>query len=96
MSRKSYNPPPFENVPTEAFEDAIAHVEKKLGLTGQPRAIVFHEKDGRRHCHAVWSRIDAVAMKSIPMSHSKRKLMEVSRVLYREHGWQMPRGMMNS
>jgi hypothetical protein len=28
--------------------DAIAQIEKKIGLEGQPRAIVFHEKDGRR------------------------------------------------
>jgi hypothetical protein len=26
-------------------------------LNGQPRVIVFHEKNGRRHAHCVWSRI---------------------------------------
>ncbi|MEW8048825.1 MAG: relaxase/mobilization nuclease domain-containing protein [Candidatus Thiodiazotropha sp.] len=92
----SLNPPPSANVPTSAFEDAIARVEKKLGLQGQPRAIVFHEKEGRRHCHAVFSRIDTQAMKAIPLSHSKRKLMDVARALFREHGWTMPRGLINS
>lgn len=33
-------------------------IERKLGLEGQPRAIVFHEKEGRRHAQAIWSRID--------------------------------------
>ena len=33
--------------------------KRKLGLDDQPRAIVFHEKDGRRHAHVVWSRIDS-------------------------------------
>lgn len=92
----SLNPPPSENVSTQVFRDTIERVEQKLGLTGQPRAIVFHEKKGRRHCHAVWSRIDAQAMKAIPLPHTKRKLMDISRALYLEHGWKMPRGMMAS
>lgn len=92
----SLNPPQSENVSTADFEDAIARVENKLALTDQPRAIVFHEKEGRRHCHAVWSRIDMEAMKTIPLSFSKRKLMDVSRELYLEHGWKMPRGLMHA
>ena len=71
----SLNPPPKENVSTQSFEAAIARVEAKLGLESQPRAVVFHEKEGRRHCHAVWSRIDTQAMKAIPLSFSKLKLM---------------------
>lgn len=89
----SLNPPPAEHVPTAVFEDAIERIEQKLGLHGQPRAIVFHEKEGRRHAHAVWSRIDTEAMKAIPLPYSKRKLMDISRELYREHGWTMPNGL---
>lgn len=92
----SLNPPPSENVPTQAFENAINRIEHKLGLDDQPRAIVFHEKHGRRHAHAVWSRIDTNEMKAINLSFTKRKLMEVARELFREHGWQMPRGLMRS
>lgn len=33
----------------DAFEAAIKLSNRKLGLDGQPRAIVFHEKEGRRH-----------------------------------------------
>ncbi|MEM8773000.1 MAG: relaxase [Pseudomonadota bacterium] len=92
----SLNPPEEENVGVDVFEDAIVRIEEKLGLTGQPRAIVFHEKEARRHCHAVWSRIDADEMKAIPLPYTKFKLMEISRELYIEQGWQMPRGMMMS
>lgn len=88
----SLNPPPNARVTVEAFEDAIARVEAKLGLIGQPRAIVFHEKNGRRHAHCVWSRIDASRMRAINMAHSKRKLMDVSISLYCDHGWSMPEG----
>jgi len=61
----SLNPPSNENVSTKTFEDAIDRVETRLVLSGQPRVIVFHEKEGRRHCHAVWSRIDAELLKSV-------------------------------
>ena len=92
----SVNPPPSENVPTAVFEDAIRRAEEKLGLTDQPRAIVFHEKEGRRHCHAVWSRIKTDTMTAVQLSHSKRKLMEVSRALFLEHGWELPAGLRNT
>ncbi len=89
----SLNPPADANVSTEDFERAIGQCEKDLGLTGQPRAIVFHEKEGRRHAHAVWSRIDAQTMTARQMSFHKMKLQDVSRELYREHGWRMPEGL---
>lgn len=92
----SLNPPKDAEVSNEQFEDAIGRVEVKLGLTGQPRAIVFHEKNGRRHCHAVWSRIDAEELKAVQLSYSHKKLQTISRELYLEHGWKMPRGLVNS
>lgn len=92
----SLNPPPHERVRTEDFEAAIERAEAELGLGGQPRAIVFHEKEGRRHAHAVWSRIDVEEMKAIQLSFTKRKLTELSRELYIEHQWKMPRGLMRS
>mgnify|MGYP001795570829 CR=1 FL=1 len=86
--------PPIEATPTVAdFEDAIGKAERRLGLTGQPRAIVFHEKNGRRHAHAVWSKIDAATMRAINLSHYKRKLCDVSRELFLHHNWEMPAGL---
>ena len=70
----------------------IAHAEERLCLKGQPRAVVFHEKNGRRHAHVVWSRIDASSMKAINLPHFKRKLMGLSRKLFLELGWDMPAG----
>ena len=96
MYSLSLNPPQNENVSIEDFGDAIQRVENKLGLTGQPRAIVFHEKNGRRHAHAVWSRIILDQMKAVQLPHTKFKLRNISRELYMEHGWKMPRGFMNS
>ena len=92
----SLSPPETEQVPPEVFEAAIVQIEAKLGLAGQPRAIVFHEKQGRRHAHCIWSRIDAETMTAINLPHFKLKLRDVSRQLYIEHGWHMPAGLVNS
>ncbi len=91
----SLNPPPNERVPIEIFETAIEQIEQKLGLEDQPRAIVFHEKEGRRHAHVVWSRIDTEEMKAINLPFYKMKLKDVSRELYLEHGWKIPPGLID-
>ena len=91
----SLNPPPAENVSIEVFEKTIEDIEKRMGLSGQPRAIVFHDKAGRsRHAHCVWSRINVHKMRAINLPHYKLKLQDMSRQLYLEHGWKMPRGFM--
>lgn len=91
----SLNPPQYETVPVEIFEKAIGDIERRLGLSDQPRAIVFHEKKGRRHAHCVWSRIDAVKMKAINLTHTKYRLRDISRERYIEHSWEMPAGLRN-
>lgn len=42
---------------------AVEVLEEELGLQGQPRAIVMHEKNGREHIHVVWARTDMDTMK---------------------------------
>lgn len=89
----SLSPPAQANVSAQEYRETIDRIEKRLGLGGQPRAVVFHEKEGRRHAHCVWSRIDADTMTAKQLSFFKTKLMAVSRELYLEHGWEMPRGI---
>ncbi|XHB98201.1 relaxase [Nitratireductor sp. ac15] len=89
----SLNPPQQEHVPVEVFEKTINRIEDRLGLRGQPRAIVFHEKEGRRHAHCVWSRIDAQTMTAKQLSFFKTKLQSISRDLYLENGWKLPEGL---
>ncbi len=92
----SLSPPPTENVEIPVFEQAIQTIEDQLGLTGQPRAIVFHEKNGRRHAHCVWSRIRASDMRAINLPYFKSKLKDIARDLFIEHGWSLPRGFVSS
>ena len=89
----SFSPPETENVPIADFEAAILEAEQKLGLTGQPRAIVFHEKSGRRHAHAVWSRIDVQQMKAINLPFYQGRLTELSKDLFLQQGWRLPDGL---
>ena len=91
----SFNPPQGEDVSYDQFVDAFDRLEQKLGLADQPRAVVFHEKEGRRHAHVVWSRVDIDNMKVINMSHFKNKCTDISRQLYLEHGWDMPKGLID-
>lgn len=92
----SFSPPASSNLTQSQFVDAIDRVESACGLEGQPRAIVFHEKEGRRHAHAVWSRIDAETMTAKQLSFFKTKCRDVARSLCIEHGYKMPDGLTNT
>lgn len=74
------------------YLDYLDRTEKALGLEGQPRAVVFHIKDGREHCHCVWSRIDWQNEKAVHIAFDREKLMMVSRQFAREHGLALPEG----
>ena len=91
----SLNPPQSESVRIEVFERVADAIEERLGLTGQPRVIIFHEKEGRRHAHAVWSRIDTETLTARKLDFFKTKLNALSRELFLENGWAMPKGFEN-
>lgn len=81
-----------ERLTEEQRARAIDQLEAKLGLSGQARVVVVHEKEGREHCHIVWSRIDLDHMRAISDSHNYRKHEEVARDLEREFGHQRVQG----
>ncbi|MET1414401.1 Ti-type conjugative transfer relaxase TraA [Roseibium sp. HPY-6] len=96
----SLNPPKGADVDAAQFEETIERAEKRLGLTGQPRAIVFHHKRGRDgemrvHAHAVWCRIDTDKMKAIHHSYDHKKLEKLSLEIFQQNGWEIPRGFFN-
>ncbi len=95
MFSLSLNPPQQESAPVEYFEKAIVDIEDKMKLKGQPRVVVFHEKEGRRHAHVVWSRIDVDEMKAINLPFYKMKLQDISRQLFFQHGWEVPAGLLD-
>ena len=95
MFSVSLNPPETEIAPIEYFENAIGKIEERNKLTGQPKVIVFHEKEGRRHAHAVWSRIKVDEMKAINLPYFKTKLQDISRQLFFQYGWKLPEGLLN-
>lgn len=88
----SLSPPKEAQASAADFMAAADRAEALLGLTGQPRALVIHEKEGRRHAHVVWSRIDAQSMKAVNLPFFKTRLKGLSKELYLEHGWTLPEG----
>lgn len=95
MYSMSVNPPPGKTVSTADILGAVEESEKVLKLTGQPRAIVFHEKEGRRHAHVLWSLIDAREMKAVRLRYDREKLQPLTRELFLQHGWKMPPGLLD-
>ncbi|GAB5451170.1 MAG: hypothetical protein Hals2KO_14980 [Halioglobus sp.] len=76
----------------EQYLDFLHRVEDALGLEHQPRALVFHIKEGREHLHAVYSRIDAEKGKAVHMPFDRDKLMMVTRKFAKDYGLQLPNG----
>ncbi|MCP4934703.1 MAG: relaxase/mobilization nuclease domain-containing protein [bacterium] len=91
----SLNPPQDASASIEDFEDAVSRIAAKNGLENQPYVMVFHEKEGRRHCHAVFSRINVDEMKAINLPFYKNKCMDISIDLFLEHGWKLPQGFID-
>jgi hypothetical protein len=52
------NPAPAESyrMSDRDWIRAAEILEEHTGYSGQPRAMVLHEKDGRIHCHCIWQR----------------------------------------
>jgi hypothetical protein len=90
----SVNPDPRQRpVTREELYDYIGRAENALGLSDQPRAVIFHVKYGREHCHVVWSRVNGGSLRAVQISHDRQKLRSVTREFAREHALDLPPGM---
>lgn len=70
----------------EQWKRCVDLLEQELGLTGQNRAVVLHEKDGKEHLHVVWQRTDLETMKFISDSQNYAAHERVSQILEQEFG----------
>lgn len=61
----SLSPRDDEKLSPAQWEQAVDILADQLGLTGQPRIVILHEKNGREHVHAVFQRTDTDNMKVI-------------------------------
>lgn len=76
----SLNQQPHERMTDRDYVQAADILEKKLGLTGQPRAIIVQVNEkGRQHAHVVWSRIDLQTMTAISDSHYYHRRNDAAR-----------------
>lgn len=88
----SINVPIHERLGIDGWERAVDRLEEELGLTGQPRAVVMHEKLGREHVHVVWGRVRTDTLVAVADSHNYRKHELVARELEREFGHERVQG----
>lgn len=70
----------------EQWLRSVDVLEEKLGFTGQPRAVVMHEKNGREHIHVVWQRTDVERMRLVSDSYNYIAHEEASYQLEKEFG----------
>jgi hypothetical protein len=92
MYHASIDPDARYSMTREQWRESVDVLEKNLGLSDQPRAVVMHVKEGREHCHVVWSRINIETMKGISDSHNFRKHEETARDLERRFGHERVQG----
>lgn len=95
----SLSPPPNVDAPNAYFEDAVNQVAQEFKLEKQPYVLIYHEKEGRRHAHCVWSRIknDGDKFKTVTFSNDRLRLNKIAKGLYQQHGWtkEMPNGFID-
>ncbi len=76
----------------EQWQRAVDVLEKELGLEGQPRAVVMHEKHGRQHIHIVWQRTDIDTMTLVADSYNYKAHERASLALEQEFGHEIVPG----
>ncbi|MEJ1960029.1 MAG: relaxase/mobilization nuclease domain-containing protein [Gammaproteobacteria bacterium] len=81
----------YEMTPAQ-WKRAVDVLEETLGFTGQPRAVVMHEKNGRQHIHVVWQRTDIDTMTLRSDSKNYRAHEVASLALEQEFGHEMVPG----
>lgn len=68
------------------WERAADVLAEELGLSGQPRILILHQKQGREHVHVVWARTDLENGRLIADSHNYRAHEKASHRLEIEFG----------
>jgi hypothetical protein len=78
--------PDHETLTPEQWQQTADRIEKRLGLTGQPRAVYFHieDKTGAKHMHIGFSLIDADTMTVKPLPYFKFRFKALARQLEEE------------
>ena len=72
MYQANINPYDHEHLTPEQWKEAVATLEKNLGLEGHQRVVVEHFKEGRQHYHIVWNRVDVDSLRVADMGGNYR------------------------
>ena len=89
----SINPKEGEQLTPKQWEKSITSLEKNLGLVGHQKAVVIHEKDGRRHMHIVWNRVHPEELTAKRMSWNYIQHEQTARELEKDFGLDRVQGV---
>ena len=89
----SLSPRNDENLTPAQWEKAVDMLAEELGLTGQPRVVILHEKRGREHVHAVFQRTDVDEQKVISDSYNYPAHEQAARAIELEFGLEITQGV---
>ncbi len=89
----SINPDHRQPWKRDDYLELVARLERNMGMADQPRAVVFHVKEGREHCHVVWSRIDTEKMRAVQLSFDRKVLRRTAQEFAKDRGLTLPKGM---
>lgn len=85
------NPALDETMTSKEWIFAVDEMERRLGLTNQPRAVIYHEKSARPHLHVVWQRTDVEKGKVIDTKNDYYILKKLGRDLEKRFGHKLLR-----
>ena len=85
----SFNPVDGFDDRADIYAQALEKLEAEYeALKTQPRVLVFHEKEGRRHLHAVYSRIQEDG-KAVRLEFFRDRMNQMTYDLFMEHAPEM-------
>jgi hypothetical protein len=83
----------YPTLSSEQWMHAADVLADELGLSGQPRVVILHQKDGRGHIHVVWQRANLETMTLVSDSQNYAAHERASRRLELELGHELTPGV---
>lgn len=68
------------------WRESVDELERQLGLSGHPRAVIRHRKRDRDHVHVVWARVDGRTLKCVSDANNYLTHEQTARVLETRFG----------
>ena len=86
LYQANINPAPGEELTDVQWREAVDLLEERLKFKGHQRVVVEHVKEGRRHFHVIWNRVNAETLKVVDITNNYKAHTNTARELERRFG----------